>query len=247
MRLDNINFVNNSINASKNSALATAAGGSLAIVGDYGEIIMIKNSTFVGNSARFGGAISVTKGGIVYVNTSRFFSNTALEIGGAGSGGDGGIIYADGHSSKYVGTRNYYSNGFAKHFGGSIYGKNGASVSLHLSHIHSSMALIGGGVFVEDSCTAELIGTSIVASGCPHGKICKGGGLYAGDKAKVLMVDSTISRCGGEDFTHGGGLYMERNARVEATSIVIQGCLADFAGGIFVGGPLNAGNEFLKN
>merc|ERR1711871_633478 len=96
VRLDNINFVNNSINASKNSALATAAGGSLAIVGDYGEIIMIKNSTFVGNSARFGGAISVKKGGIVYVNTSRFFSNTALEIGGAGSGGDGGIIYADG-------------------------------------------------------------------------------------------------------------------------------------------------------
>ena len=41
---------------------------------------MIKNSTFVGNSARFGGAIFVKNGGTVYVNTQDFSEIQLLKL-----------------------------------------------------------------------------------------------------------------------------------------------------------------------
>ena len=65
------------------------------------------------------------------------------------------MIYVDGLLQGYVGTQNYYSTLLRNILAGPFM-ERVVPACHDLSHIHRSMALIGGGVFVEDSCTLNL-------------------------------------------------------------------------------------------
>lgn len=170
---------------------ATSDGGG-ALVRDGG---MVKNSTFSGNNAKFGGALQII--GQVRVDNCQFLSNYG-QLGG-------GLQHTNGGS--FISRCRFVSN--CAFQGGAAY--IGAGATITHSWMVSNSANQGGGVYFVSG--ASLLNTLLVRNFAGN----SGGATYSAVTG-INLRSCTIARNGAASF--GGGIYMDNGTFTLANTIV---------------------------
>ncbi len=127
LTIDNCRFENNT---------ATGFGGALNLNGT-GTLTTIRNTTFAGNSAGFGGAIRMTRS--VVVENSTFVGNVARNAAGQGQGG------AIENTGGNLTLTNVTVSGNDSVSGGGLFSSGTATTSLNHVTITLNTATFGGG------------------------------------------------------------------------------------------------------
>ena len=126
-------FLNVNGNGKYIDNVAGVCGGAI----DHDVLLFDGKSTFVMNSATFGGAVSVVEGKISFSRTSNFTRNWAT---------NGGAVFAESTYLLFIGTHNYVSNE-AKHSGEGEKGGYGGVIHA----LRSQVTLNGRQSFVNNS------------------------------------------------------------------------------------------------
>ena len=210
--------------------------------------LTVNGGSFTGNTASYGGAISVTTAGsVMEMNGATLTGNKASSYGGA-------IYTQDGCTLAINAT---LKENTADGWGGAVYANEG-SVTLD-GVMDGNKANLGGGVFAQN-------GTVIVNSNATGNNATKGGALYVNMGSATVNGDLTGNvaeesggavYCSWSDLTvtgkitgnsaaEGGGVYVLANefgeqwaSKVDLTKAVLCNNLASYAGADLYDGGLN--------
>jgi len=224
-----------------NVATSNGHGGALYMKGNATTVTMT-DSTFVNNRAGFGGAIFQTARQLDMEGVT-FTNNTAAS--------NGGSIYITGIGSvTSISSNTRFENNRAVR-GGAIFQDTGMLVvddSVFAGNVatgNSATTGNGGGLFVRG-------GTSAISNTEFSGNIASlGGGIFAGQTAKVDLVSVTLQEnLATFDFVgkvangHGGALYLADQAAVNISGTSdFANNQAGWGAGIFQNaGTLNGGD-----
>jgi predicted outer membrane repeat protein len=226
--------------------VADEKGGALDLTADSNLILF--DTTFRGNSARFGGALNVASITGDTLDGCQLLGNTASEAGGA--------IYGTDHA-ELTWTNTIFAGNRAGP-GGSSSGKNGGAAHLTDAIFNCTDCTIynnqagdkGGGLFSTGTSFVDIQDTTIAANSAAG----RGGGLYVeGDPTGLQIRNGGLSRStiSNNSATEGAGLYIAaadppNNIAVAEFSgyfITMGGNQASSAGG----GIWNGGTLFLVN
>lgn len=155
----------------------------------------VRNSTFSGNNAKFGGGMQII--GPVRIDSCQFISNFG-QLGGGVQHTNGGSFIA---RCRFVGNSAFQ--------GGAAY--IGAGATITHSWMFSNNANQGGGVFFVSG--ASLLNTLMVRNFAGN----SGGGIYSA-VTNINVRSCTIARNGAASF--GGGIYMDNGTFTLANAIV---------------------------
>jgi hypothetical protein len=191
-------------------------GGAFRVEGD----LSLGNCDIFGNSARFGGAISVSDTGYLYVSDCQIHSNNATLDGGAiesygsvdvisgteiydntATEGNGGGIFCGAGWVSLSGNSEIYAN-TAKLNGGGVYNKGDFTMSGGKIYLNQAL-----GMTVEGNLTGGLGG------GIFNGKLGNTGG-------SVELSGVTIDR--NSAAGKGGAMYLAANTTTSITNCTIQ-------------------------
>jgi len=168
--------------------------------------LKIKDSTFVGNIARYtAGGVYVGDYSVLYLDTTTFTNNSALYGGGglavessegwvrdcefrSNTAPNGGGLFADSiHVTLFVYT-SYFHRNFATNTGGAVCVTSNARMLLDNCNITENLAFTGGGVAAFANGHVILQNANVSDNSANLG-----GGLYLEDQAQLYGTASTLS------------------------------------------------------
>jgi CSLREA domain-containing protein len=201
-------------------------GGGVG-VGGFSNLVNIADSTFTGNDAARGGAISITDDNAQPATFQRIeVTNNTAQVYGGGlflSGKAVMIIESDISGNRTLTAPNGYVGG------GGIFKSSGDPFTIERTRITGNeSAMNGGGILLSGS---PLIITDSIVSDNKAGRA--GGGLSAGSVG-VEMRRTTVA--GNEAMTSGGGIHLSggRGGRslILADSTISENTAHEVGGGI---------------
>lgn len=143
LSLENVRFENNH---------APFEGGALNCIGGYAQCI-VNQSSFIGNSANYGGAINVRYGAYLELNGTILFDNEATISNGSS---DGGAIFIESSDSVISNSTIAYNN--ATRYGGivntedGIFGNYGNMQIEYSTFIgNDPLGLVGNEIYIKNS------------------------------------------------------------------------------------------------
>jgi len=226
-----------SVSVKSNSVSSTTGSGG----GIYqsGGTLSVTHSTFMKNSAAYGGAVALMGTSSSFGGSSLFNSNSASYFGGGLDLTGGASMNAASvgiTSNKVTLNGNPATNGTG--YGGGLFGNGGSSLNLNHSTIKSNTAWEGGGGVGVSVGTLTISNGSVITMNSANNGF--GGGVFSNGSGHFTISASSItsnSVGGGQ----GGGLY-NATAAGKMTSDVVNGNTATggLGGGMFLaGGTLN--------
>ena len=197
--------------------------------------ILLKNSTFTGNSANNGGAIYICDEGSIDIQDSAFTENSSSY---------GGAVYAIGQAT-IIGcsfSKNGNSVDTTCNAGGAVYfaGKDTKPMEVKCSTFAENSANSGGAVYVKEG-EVTIHNTNEDNTGYITGNTATyGGGLYvSGGTVVVLSYTISSNTKSGEDSSFGGGVYV-LSGNVSISNTEISGNTTNSGGGVYLAsGRLN--------
>ncbi len=221
-------------------------GGAIFV--EDGSIMIINNSTFVGNSAAYctddccnGGVLFIDSGCTVVAHNSTFLNNTSEFSGGA-------IAL---FRATFEGFQDEFTSNRARSFGGSIFAYYGSSISSDMSMFSHSEVGFSGGVMYADylsritvkngtflynkatmtTCTTDTSMTINFDETCFDSEAGFGGGvLYARYGSTILIEDSNFVRNNAEN--DGGVMYAMSNSSITVKDSTFDSNSARYGGGV---------------
>jgi fibronectin-binding autotransporter adhesin len=246
----------------KNAATDGGSGGG--IYAADGSLLTIRDSRVYSNSAYNGGGLWLAGVLNARIERSEFYSNTADVWGGgilnistydfqhnpltlvnsnlhnnfAGSGGGAISSY-----STLVLSRTVLDANRAGYYGGGIWTTPGYSSNMLFqeSTLSRNTAQFGGGIYYSDSSGSSSVMTLVNSTLSGNSVSHDGGGIYAIDGAKILLLNATIAsnvvyRPFGQSYpARGGGLFITTTAIITAQNTLIGDNF--FTNGVFVSSP----------
>ncbi len=155
--------------------------------------------------------------GTLHLDSARIVNNTASE----GFGMGGGVYISEG-SATLSGTQVF--NNAANFIGGGVYAAQG-SVALNRTQVFSNVAILGGGVYIEDSAT--LSGTQVFSNVATD----TGGGMCVGYGTVTLIGTQVFSNVAANN---GGGMCVELGAAILSGTQVFSNTASQSGGGVYV-------------
>ena len=210
----------------RDDVCVTIDGGAIRGDSTSDGKIHIRNSTFTGNNAVYGGAIENfgnelrldhdqfnanaasniggalwSLGGLVSVNGSEFTGNTAVTTGGA--------IHCDGNNlqvsaSTFSGNKSNVPNTDFLNHGGAIYSACDTVITNSTFYANSALGSEGGAIYFSGSLFAGMCNTTVVANQATEGAaIASNNGSASGPQLSELIFS-------GNTHGHGcsGGPYL---------------------------------------
>ena len=231
LQVTNSGFTNNQVT---DPVFNVASGGAIIVTGPIAEATIV-DSFFLGNSANFGGGLSVKAGGTATLRTQdpanpvTFLGNSATQDGGAIYNGGTLAIYGAGLNANTV-PQNTIGIGH----GGAI--ANSGNLTLHDSTVTVNKGRFGGGLFVGiiPSAQADIRRTTFSQNQASE----FGGGLCTGDAlfntgATVTVTDSVFRN--NTALVNGGGLYRFKALLTITNSSFTDNGAAGVGGGLYSG------------
>ncbi len=194
----------------------------------------IVNTSFIGNRAGTGGAISSNVNGTkVILSDSEIIENSA-------NGRGGGIYINSGGSSAIITSTQVFSN-HATSDGGGIAIQPNSSVTMTDTQIrgnHTNQS--GGGIFGNTNTTINLTNGEVVLNNANR----TGGGVFVDNRATLINSDVISNTAGSE----GGGIYNGFNSDLTLTNSNVIGNRGTEGGGLYNGKTATVTNsDFLTN
>ena len=181
--------------------------------------VTVTNSTFDGNQASRGGALSCNTGTITSTN-STYVANSAL----SDSAGDGGAMFANCHST-IVG--NTFASNSAAHYGGALLTDNDSGqTEITNSTFYDNVALSGSGGGI-----ANYGGLSIKNSTFSHNDASSGGAVRNGLGGVLSLRNSILANSiGGVDCIKSDSTPAVENINtlIETTGADLESCGSAF-------------------
>lgn len=236
--VDNCNFTQNSasvggvFNLVKSSAfiantvfnnnVAMKSGG--VVYAEDKASIFVQNGTFISNSARNGGVMSISIENIaqntpaeseVVINDSHFSNNVASN--------DGAVIISDGNDLTFTDSLFYDSK--ADDDGGVVHMRNNCTTEFRSCRFsNNSVGDSGGALYGRNYSTITIIDTNF--SNCRAND--SGGGVFIQEDSRVYVTNSTFTN---NSADYGGALLAWRNSDVEIDASIFENNQADTDGG----------------
>jgi large repetitive protein len=246
-------------------------GGGVAC--GAGGVIIVEDSTIIGNSSESGGGLYVGDDGAITVTNSTISDNSALHVfEGATDVGRGGGIFG-GQSSTISVTDSTVSSNSTGRYGGGAFAGTGSGITVSNSTINGNTAgYDGGGIFGEAGSAIIVadsvlnvnsamrygggIGTahqqsmlSITNSMISNNMAGDGGGIY-GSGSEMTVMNSTISgnwcRTPGWADGLGGGIF-SKNTQCTLTNVTISGNSAYRGAGIYKSSNLTITDSIISD
>ena len=165
----------NNVSVHSGEWLGRSEGGAIAM---YSGVLSISGSSFDGNHAGEGGALSTSTSGTIYINDSSFTNNSSRGHGGAIKGGivrvnnstfgnnssgflGGGAIFFGGSGTGIIKNSTFYGN--TGNSGGAIHNQ-GDWVEISNSTFKDNIASYGGNSIYTTSITHTLVRNTIMTS-----------------------------------------------------------------------------------
>ncbi len=173
-------FIGNRASNSGNGG-ALYVGGSAAIVAD---------NLFQENSVEwmYGGAVCLSSALLSTVTGNTFIGNSAVSLGGGGSGGGLGVL------SPALISDNVFIGNEAYWMGGGVFIHASEGVVIEGNTISGGSAGVGGGIALDESTNLTvrrniIYGNTAFADSWVSGS---GGGIYGGDCLGIHIINNTI-------------------------------------------------------
>ncbi len=228
-RFENNTAVHNDVEPNGDGCL----GGALQILYNNDDVT-IANSTFLGNEARFGGAIEIysqSNNGDKVITDCKFINNTALYGGALNIYNKVSINNSLFEGNKAVGQ----GSGGRSPVGGAICALfNNSDVTINNTNFTNNSALEdglqarGGAIAVSDSAKMVVDNITIVNSTSYNGgAIAVAGG--SNNNLTILntkIINSTATNC-------GGAVLLNDNGILNVTNVEFVNSTADFGGVLF--------------
>ena len=203
-----------------NSAFSAQGGG--IYVGANATSFTLTDSTVTGNTAPYGGGLSISANGTVTVADSDISSNTATSRGG----GAYVILGSNDLATQVTVERTTFDGNIAGDSGGGLHGA-GRYLLVENSTFSSNQARLGGGISSSYGGQAKINNTTISGN-----EAARGGGFYSAG-TDVEMNQSTISDNSGINALYGtgnGGGVSVANGALNISGTIISGNTAETAG-----------------
>lgn len=244
---------------------AGASGGAVFAELEGTAALTVKNSHFSGNTGSLGGGLFASSEKALAVTNSVFAGNTGGSDGGGanlvavattakvsvtgslftgnGSLGDGaglamrGSVDGAKFSKASVVNSTFAANGTLSDGGGIRLAQGGFTLT-GVRLINNTANVSGGGLFVSDPATKQLVVSKSLIAGNDGGNT-GGGGVYLGQNASDLVATFTATQFLGNTTTSGdgGGLYANGlSAKLVVTGSLLAGNSADRGGGLATDG-----------
>jgi predicted outer membrane repeat protein len=227
------------------------AGGAGMMVGGNGKTIgAVINSTFSGNTADgAGGALFVSRGGLLMVINSTFTNNAAFRGGGVLNAGTLTVInstFSGNRSDTYAGgilndggqlivSNTTFSNNTAVNDGGGI--NSSGSLTVINSAFSGNAAYLGGGILVAEGTVTV---TNTTFSGNTTSGLAGGAGMMVGKSIGTVM-NSTFANNTADGA--GGALFVPMGSSLTVINSTFAGNTAFNGGGILNVGTLTVINS----
>ena len=190
--------------------------------------VSVSGATFSGNSASYGGGISLAAD--VWLTNTQFITNSATSRGG-------GVFSSAGGTLTLSGGRFESNSAGSGGRGGGVY-YAGAAVMNGTEFFSNTTLGTGGGARIGGAVT--LADTEFTGNSATGGQ---GGGLYAGNTVKVTNGTFTDN----DSSSTGGGLYVASTATVTGTQF-ISNTSTSSGGGLYVASTATVtGTQFISN
>lgn len=176
-----------------------AQGGLTGVdYSNYGGVANVKRKgTFVLESGRIYGNDNTVNGGVVYLQA------------GTSSGGAGGVFIMDG--GEISGNTNT-ANGGVVYNAGADSGNTPAQFIMNGGTISGNCAVNGGAIYINNSGIATITGGTIT------GNTSDKGAIFARNRAKLTISNTTVSGNLGKTDTSVTGVYIDNNTPVVTLS-----------------------------
>jgi predicted outer membrane repeat protein len=200
-----VEIINSQFTSNKATDPATGWGG--AVYADLSSRPRIIDSTFIGNSAHFGGAAYVGSTAVLTMlgTPTQFVFGSKLQINGNSSTEDGGALYNNGGAlaiqNAIITVNRTPTNTVLAGYGGAIFNKG--VLTLTNAVVSQNQGRFGGGIFVGNGNAAQAVLDRVLVARNISGNL--GGGIYM----NTLTTTVTISNSGFHRNTSvgsGGGL-----------------------------------------
>ena len=187
-------------------------------------LIITGNSSFSGNSARYGGGVSAWGSSNVYISGNTTFS-------GNSASGDGGGVSARDSSNVYISGNTTFSGNSASGDGGGVsaWQRSNVNISGNTTFSGNSARRDGGGVSARDSSNVNISGNTTFSGNSASDD---GGGVSAWDNSNVDISGSTTFS-GNSAQLDGGGIYADGSNLNFRGDITISSNTAQLGGGIY--------------
>lgn len=197
-----------------------------------------------------GGTDSISVPAGTYVLTQGELELTGDTLNGAGARTtiiDGGnttrvmSVSVNGSSSAISGVTITRGNGSSQSnpgLGGGIYATG--ELTITNSQITGNAASSGGGIYMADSSTLTLVGSTVAGNLAQTSATPQGGGIYGGGEALLQLTNSTISgniaRPTGSTSAQGGGIYGGNTAGIVLSNVTVAAnqASANNGGGVYL-------------
>ncbi len=204
----------NDLTLKDGSVPANAIGGAIQI--QAGATLIVNRASFVGNSAKEGGAIaSYSPGDQLIITRSGFRDNRAL-----GHGAGGAILVGEGGTAEISGSS--FIGNFSDHVGGAIASWSHASMNVSNSTFSRNQARQGGAVYADGPLSsfrhATMLG-NLASSGQGHAiaLIDERPGQVSLQNSIVFSELSSGRLCSSVRLTgSGGNLFSDASCGAEA-------------------------------
>ncbi len=219
---------------------------NLSAAADDGYAIRVDGTLYINENPNMqehntGGTVKGGKntgsGGGIYVS-GELHAREMTVSGNSAAGNGGGICILSGASATLTSVT--VENNSAVNGGAVFVSRNGIMNTDGCSFYHNIVSKDGGGIYVADGGKIVLSGGSVTYCEARNGK---GGGIYLGGDAEVLIDDNTQSSGGS-----GGPLRIVISSTI--IGCVVAFCIAGVGGGIYFNkGTLNIGpgTEVINN
>lgn len=245
-------------NRASQSINSPSKGGAISVSGNRSNRLVIRNSSFTGNSADFGGAIHNLYSDIqIEIDSVGFQNNEATTL-------SGGAIYM-GHDNPLIITNSSFDNNRAAEHGGAIANRNDFGFQTSTPVTLTNVAMTnnqaggnGGAISLDD----EFVDLHVQGAYFANNQAANGGAILVRgseggsfDMSQSRIEDNSASGDGGGIFgavsttfstsqierntaQNGGGFYLTANATVRDASLLENEAVSN-GGGVYL-----ANNEF---
>jgi RHS repeat-associated protein len=197
---------------------ADLSGGGIYALGT----LEIRNSEFIGNTARSGGALfsDVTNSAQVTIEGTRFYANTAWRS--AGTGGDGGAVFITSTNATTAGVIKVTNSTFESNSGTS-----GAAIRQNAGTLD-----VTDGEFLRNSAT--------------HTDVANGGAIYSTSTLNIkdsLFSLNTSDESGGGIYSFGGFLTVNSSTFTHNQAYGLYGGAVYYSGALIGVNDSNIANN----
>ena len=203
-----------------------AENSGAGIYSGDGSTVGVSDSSFDGNTAKWGGGLFASGTSKLTVTGSQFKNNEAQRIDD--SGGSGGAIRIE-DSSKLTSEDSHFENNTAL-WGGSICSDN-SEVDVSTSTFAGNQAVnSGAGIYSGTGSIANVADSSFDSNTARWG-----GGLYASESSKLTVTSTEFKNNEAQNIADSGGPGGAININ-DSSKLTAEGCLFESNNALWGGG-----------